>query len=70
MAHEMQKAVLLSTHDVELALQLADGLWLMDGRGLSVGTPRELAADGTIARFFECQGVEFVPRTRSFHVTP
>ncbi len=70
LAHDMQKAVLLSTHDVELALQLADGLWLMDGRGLSVGTPRELAADGTIARFFECQGVEFVPRTRSFHVTP
>lgn len=45
LAHEMGKTLLLSTHDLDLALQTADRLWLM-GRDLplAVGTPRELAA--------------------------
>ncbi|MGN0234545.1 MAG: ABC transporter ATP-binding protein [Bacteroidaceae bacterium] len=67
LAHDMHKAVLLSTHDVELALQLGDRLWLMGDKGLCVGTPCVLAADGSIARFFACQGVEFCPDTLTFH---
>ncbi len=66
LAHDMQKTVLLSTHDVEMALQLGDKLWLMDCRGLSIGSPRQLAADGTIARFFACPGVEFSPESLTF----
>lgn len=30
LAHEQHKSILLSTHDVELALQLSDRLWLME----------------------------------------
>lgn len=30
LAHEQHKSILLSTHDVELALQIADQLWLME----------------------------------------
>lgn len=69
LAHEMHKAVLLSTHDVQLALQLGDCLWLLASDGLSVGTPRTLAADGTIARFFACPGVRFTPDTLSFSIS-
>ena len=68
LAHDMQKTVLLSTHDVEMALQLGDKLWLMDCRGLSIGSPRQLAADGTIARFFACPGVEFSPESLTFRM--
>ena len=68
LAHDMQKTILLSTHDVSLALQLSDTLWLMDRDGLSIGSPRQLAADGTIVRFFACQGVEFVPETLTFRI--
>ncbi|MBQ7471647.1 MAG: ABC transporter ATP-binding protein [Prevotella sp.] len=31
LAHEQQKAILLSTHDLELALRKADRIWYMDG---------------------------------------
>lgn len=60
LAHEMDKTVFLSTHDFELALQVADLLWLMDSeRGLSVGTPRELADRGDLSRYVERKGIEF-----------
>lgn len=66
LAHSMKKIILLSTHDVELALQLSDKLWLMDNYGLCMGSPRLLADNGTIARFFQCAGTEFCPETLTF----
>ena len=52
LAHEQGKAVLLSTHDVELAEQYADQIWFMssptphdenkDGSHLLTGTAQEL----------------------------
>lgn len=59
LAHDEHKAILLSTHDVELALQLADHLWLMEPQQLSIGTPRELADKGSLSRFIERDGIRF-----------
>jgi len=59
LAHEEHKTILLSTHDVELALQLADQLWLMEPQQLSIGTPRELADNGSLSRFIERDGIRF-----------
>lgn len=59
LAHDQHKAILLSTHDVELALQLADRLWLMEASTLSVGTPRELADNGSLSRFIDRAGIRF-----------
>ena len=59
LAHKEHKTILLSTHDVELALQLSDQLWLMESQHLSVGTPQELAADGSLSHFIERDGISF-----------
>lgn len=61
LAHEQHKAILLSTHDVELALQLSDSLWLMEQDRLSIGTPKLLAADGSLSRFIDRDGIRFNP---------
>ena len=54
------KTVFLSTHDLELALQIADTLWLMDKvNGLTIGSPDELRLNGSIESFFKCDGVVF-----------
>lgn len=59
LAREMQKTIFLSTHDLELALQLADTVWLMEREGLSIGSPRMLADGGQLSRFVEREGIEF-----------
>ena len=65
------KTVFLSTHDLELALQVADTLWLMDkSKGITVGTPCELRMNGYIENFFSCEGVEFDRETGFFRIKP
>lgn len=69
LARERQCAILLSTHDLELALRLADRLWLMPTGGpLHVGLPEELALNGTLAATFAGEGVEFDSSQGSFRV--
>lgn len=65
LAHEQHKSILLSTHDIELALQLADHLWLMEHKAslaesaLSMGTARELSDNGVLSRFIDRKGIRF-----------
>lgn len=42
LAVEQQKAILLSTHDLDLAIQLGDCLWLQEKkRPMACGTPED-----------------------------
>lgn len=63
-SREQQKTIFLSTHDLELALQIADCIWLMDAeKGLSIGTPHELGEAGILRHFVERQGIHFDSHT-------
>lgn len=68
LAVEMQKTIFLSTHDLELALQIADTIWLMETSALHVGTPRQLADEGVLSRFVERDGIFFDPSTLSVRI--
>ena len=68
LAKEAQKTIFLSTHDFELALQVADRLWLMEDNNLSVGTPKELAENGALARYVERPGITFDAQTLTVRV--
>ena len=69
LAVQEQKTIFLSTHDVELSLQVADCIWLMESENhstfniqhspLSVGTPHQLADQGVLSRFIEREGITF-----------
>ena len=69
MAHEEGKAVFLSTHDLELALQISDKIWLIDKtNGLLIGTPEDLSLNGDMARYFEREGVIFDTESGLFRI--
>ena len=63
------KTIFLSTHDLELALQIADKIWLMDkASGVTIGTPEDLSLDGSLSRFFARKGIVFDLETGLFRM--
>lgn len=63
------KTIFLSTHDLELALQIADKIWLMDReKGISTGTPEDLALSGSLSGFFARKGIVFDMETGLFRI--
>jgi ABC-type cobalamin/Fe3+-siderophores transport systems, ATPase components len=60
-------AVVVSTHDLELALRAADTVWLlMPGGELKTGAPEDVILAGSIAEAFEGRQIRFHPEERSF----
>jgi iron complex transport system ATP-binding protein len=68
LAVDGQKTIFLSTHDVELSLQLADRIWLMESDLLHVGTPHELADRGVLSSFIEQGGITFDKQSLTIRV--
>ncbi len=66
LAHTQKKCVIISTHELDLALQMADEVWLMsvhkDGTypsDLQVGTPDDLIQSGAFANAFADENFTF-----------
>lgn len=69
LSRQTDKTIFLSTHDLELALQIADKIWLMDKvNGVTIGTPEDLSLDGTLSGFFARKGIVFDLETGLFRV--
>ena len=69
MVYTTNKTIFLSTHDLELALQIADKIWLMDRtNGITPGTPEDLALSGHLSGFFARKGIVFDTETGLFRI--
>lgn len=69
LARDQQLAVVLSTHDLELALRVADRVWLMDPAGTLVDTVgEELMLSGRIGEMFGNEALRFDPASGVFTV--
>jgi iron complex transport system ATP-binding protein len=67
LAHERKRAILLSTHDLDLALTTADRIWLLPLRGqLTEGTPEDLVLTGVFGAAFSSEGVHFDEENGTF----
>ena len=68
LAGDNGQAILLSTHDLDLALRNADRLWLLSADGeLLDGAPEDLILSGAFERVFSAEGVTFDRERGSFH---
>jgi iron complex transport system ATP-binding protein len=60
-AHRLDKAVLLSTHDLRTALDLADRMALVHQGRVWTGTPQDALHTGVLAHAFQGEGLVFDP---------
>lgn len=65
LAHEQGKAILLSTHDLEIAFQTTDELWILQHDGLQTGTPDALEEHGAVSAFLAKSGLYYNRATKS-----
>ncbi|MFZ3151467.1 MAG: ABC transporter ATP-binding protein [Anaerolineaceae bacterium] len=72
LAQQRGKAVLSSTHDLDLALHSADRIWLMSKDGRIVqGSPEDLVLSGQFGNTFSQPNVKFDSATGNFeHTNP
>ena len=69
LAHTTNRSVLLSTHDLDLALRTADQIWLFDATvGLQIGTPEDLILNRSFEQTFQSENVTFDRQTGSFQM--
>lgn len=71
LCREMGKSIFLSTHDLDLALQTADRLWLIaPDQDVAIGTPTELAQTEVLPRFFTGEHIQFDAEALRFNIKP
>jgi iron complex transport system ATP-binding protein len=69
LARREQLAVVVSTHDLELALRMADTIWLVSSeRKMHTGTPEDIILAGTVADAFQADNIKFHPEERTFRL--
>ena len=69
LSRKTNKTIFLSTHDLELALQIADKIWLMNQEdGIQIGTPEDLSINGALSKFFVRKGIAFDQATGLFRI--
>jgi iron complex transport system ATP-binding protein len=71
LARTTRKAIVVATHELELALNLADRLWVMPSKRTFIqGIPEELVLDGTLADTFNAPQVKFDEQSGTFRISP
>lgn len=67
LARERGIAVVTSTHDVDIALRVADHIWLLDrSRSLRCGYPTALITSGAVGHAFDSHELCFDPTSGTF----
>lgn len=54
-----EKAILISTHDIDTAIANADKLWLVANESISQGAPEDLVLNGGLEKAFAKEGLSF-----------
>lgn len=69
LARESGCSILLSTHDLDLAMRTADRVWLLSGDGqLQSGAPEDLVLNGGFEAAFRSEGVQFDEHSGMFKI--
>jgi iron complex transport system ATP-binding protein len=67
-AHDMQKTVVYTTHEIDLAIQLCDKILILDKPENHFGTPCELIENNSFQTLFPEDLIRFDPNSGSFKI--
>ncbi|WP_019668732.1 ABC transporter ATP-binding protein [Eudoraea adriatica] len=67
-AHDTKKVVLYTTHEIDLAIQLCDKIFIMNGDTNNFGAPCELIECKSFEDLFPKDTITFNPETGSFKI--
>ncbi|MGI9532847.1 ABC transporter ATP-binding protein [Lutimonas sp.] len=65
-AHHLNKSILISTHEIQLATQMSDKMWLMTEDEIISGKPSELIASDKINLIFDSNSIFFDKESGQF----
>lgn len=65
-AHKLNKSILISTHEIQLATQMSDKMWLMTDKEIISGTPSKLIASDKINLIFDSNSIFFDKESGQF----
>ena len=66
LASELNKTIIVSTHEIHLALQTSDELWLMTDEEFITGTPKALIENKSVEKLFDSDAVHFDFKQQQF----
>ena len=67
-AHQTNKTVLYTTHEIDLAIQLCDKILIMEQNGSVFGSPQELIKTSRFSKLFPADTIRFDPDSGSFKI--
>ncbi|WP_317168316.1 ABC transporter ATP-binding protein [Pelagihabitans pacificus] len=67
-AHETNKTILFTSHEIEMCIQLCDTMLLLDGANNPFGQPCELIGSGAFDKLFPSDTVSFDATSGSFRI--
>ena len=68
LAHQNQKTIVFTSHEIDLAIQLCDKILILNGEDNPFGDPCELIEQKHFERLFPTEMVQFDAKTGSFKV--
>jgi len=66
LASKLNKTIIVSTHEIHLALQAADELWLMTDDEFITGNPQELIENKSVEKLFSSDAIHFNFKQQQF----
>lgn len=67
-AHNTQKTILFTSHEIEMAIQLCDKILIMNQKSHEFGEPYELIQNQSFERLFPTDTITFDAKTGSFKI--
>jgi len=67
-AQHLNRSILISSHEVQLATQMASQLWLMTNQKMIIGEPRSLIESNEINLLFDSSSISFDKESNQFNI--